>query len=203
MTTTVKQIEFAALLGVSRSYITKLKADGRLIMDGDRVDVEASRARIADTADPHRDDVASRWAERRDRAATAAAIGLPLDDEDDLPEDPPATSALRSASSSYVDARARKEQAQADIAEMERDKTRGLLIERQAVEAAVEDVMTTVRQALEQQPHRLAPLLVGQDLDAIRITLKQETARILGEMVHTFAKRLRQIAGEEEKESGA
>jgi phage terminase Nu1 subunit (DNA packaging protein) len=200
MTTTVKQIEFAALLGVSRSYITKLKADGRLIMDGDRVDVEASRARIADTADPHRDDVASRWAERRDRAATAAAIALPLDDEDDLPEDPPATSALRSASSSYVDARARKEQAQADIAEMERDKTRGLLIERQAVEAAVEDVMTTVRQALEQQPHRLAPLLVGQDLDAIRITLKQETARILGEMVHTFAKRLRQIAGEEEKE---
>ena len=99
---------------------------------------------------------------------------------------------------SYVDARARKEQAQADIAEMERDKARGLLIERQAVEAAVEDVMTTVRQALEQQPHRLAPLLVGQDLDAIRITLKQETARTLSEMVHTFAKRLRQIAGEEE-----
>lgn len=199
MTATLKQIEFAALLGVSRSYITKLKADGRLIMVGDRVDVEASRVRIADTADPHRDDVASRWAEHRDRAAAAAsAIELPLDDDDALPEDAPATSALRSASSSYVDARARKEQAQADIAEMERDKARGLLIERQAVEAAVEDVMTTVRQALEQQPHRLAPLLVGQDLDAIRITLKQETARILSEMVHTFAKRLRQIAGEEE-----
>lgn len=199
MTATLKQIEFAALLGVSRSYITKLKADGRLIMVGDRVDVEASRARIADTADPHRDDVASRWAEHRDRAAAAAsAIELPLDDDDALPEDAPATSALRSASSSYVDARARKEQAQADIAEMERDKARGLLIERQAVEAAVEDVMTTVRQALEQQPHRLAPLLVGQDLGAIRITLKQETARILSEMVHTFAKRLRQIAGEEE-----
>ena len=199
MTATLKQIEFAALLGVSRSYITKLKADGRLIMVGDRVDVEASRVRIADTADPHRDDVASRWAEHRDRAAAAAsAIELPLDDDDALPEDAPATSALRSASSSYVDARARKEQAQADIAEMERDKARGLLIERQAVEAAVEDVMTTVRQALEQQPHRLAPLLVGQDLGAIRITLKQETARILSEMVHTFAKRLRQIAGEEE-----
>lgn len=199
MTATLKQIEFAALLGVSRSYITKLKADGRLIMVGDRVDVEASRVRIADTADPHRDDVASRWAEHRDRAAAAAsAIELPLDDDDALPEDAPATSALRSASSSYVDARARKEQAQADIAEMERDKARGLLIERQAVEAAVEDVMTTVRQALEQQPHRLAPLLVGQDLGAIRITLKQETARTLSEMVHTFAKRLRQIAGEEE-----
>lgn len=199
MTATLKQIEFAALLGVSRSYITKLKADGRLIMVGDRVDVEASRVRIADTADPHRDDVASRWAEHRDRAtAAASASDLPLDDDDALPEDAPATSALRSASSSYVDARARKEQAQADIAEMERDKARGLLIERQAVEAAVEDVMTTVRQALEQQPHRLAPLLVGQDLGAIRITLKQETARILSEMVHTFAKRLRQIAGEEE-----
>lgn len=199
MPATLKQIEFAALLGVSRSYITKLKADGRLIMVGDRVDVEASRVRIADTADPHRDDVASRWAEHRDRAAAAAsAIELPLDDDDALPEDAPATSALRSASSSYVDARARKEQAQADIAEMERDKARGLLIERQAVEAAVEDVMTTVRQALEQQQHRLAPLLVGQDLGAIRITLKQETARILSEMVHTFAKRLRQIAGEEE-----
>ena len=74
----------------------------------------------------------------------------------------------------------------------------GVLIERVAVEAAIEDVMTTVRQALEQQPHRVAPMLVGQDLDYIRATLKQETAAVLGEMVHNFAKRLRVLAGEEE-----
>lgn len=194
----VKQIDFAALLGCSRSYVTKLKGDGRLVMVGDQVDVEASRARILDTADPNRDDVARRWATQRGRPIAVSGEPDPLgaaEQPEIAPEDAPRRD---SATSSYVDARARKEQAQADLSEMERDKMRGVLIERVAVEAAIEDVMTTVRQALEQQPHRVAPMLVGQDLDYIRATLKQETAAVLGEMVHNFAKRLRVLSGEEE-----
>lgn len=197
MSATLKQIDFAALLGVARSYITKLKADGRLVMIGNLVDVDASRLRIAETADPNRDDVASRWAAQRGRET---GINTPE------PSEAPAASKTAeegedeaaAGTGTYATARARKEHAQADIAEMERDKQRGLLIERAAVAAAIEDVMTTIRQSLEQQPHRVAPMLVGHDLDYIRATLKQENNSVLSEMVKDFGKRLRQIAGEEE-----
>lgn len=188
--TALKQIDFAELLGVARSYVTKLKADGRLVMTPEGlVDVEQSRDRISATADLNRDDVASRWAAQRDRAEA------PAPDEPDAVKAPEVDTP---AAGTFAAARARKETAQAEIAEMERDKIRGLLIERPAIEAAIEDVMTTVRQALEQQPHRVAPMLVGHDLDQIRATLKQENHSILSEMVRDFGKRIRQIAGEEE-----
>lgn len=197
---TLRQIDFAALLGCSRSYITKLKGDGRLIMIGDLVDIEASRLRIAETADPNRDDVASRWAEHRGREMGAPAIPalLPAEGAEEPEVRHKKAREADSATKSYVDARARNEEARADLSEMERDKARGLLIERAAVEIAVEDVMTTVRQMLEQQPHRVAPMLVGQDLDYIRATLKQETASVLGEMVRSFGKRLLVLAGGDE-----
>lgn len=198
MSQLLNQSAFATLIGVSRSYITKLKTDGRLSMVGKLVDVEASRASIAETADPNRDDVASRWAASRGRetgVADAPAKAVPPaagraeeEEGDDTPVAP----------GTYASARARKEHAQADIAEMERDKQRGLLIERSAVEIAVEDVMTTVGQSLDQISHRVAPMLVGLDLDAIRAVIKQETHSIRSEMVKEFGKRVRQMAGEEE-----
>ena len=178
MTELVTQAEFARLLGInSRSYITKLKADGRLVMNGDQVDVEASRLRIIETADPNRDDVVIRWA--RERGQTSALIG-------DSPEE-----------TSYASARARKEKAQADMAEMERDKRRGQLLDRAAVEAAFEDILTTMRQALEQHASRVAPQLVGLDLDKIRALLKQETHASLKELVGNFNKAIKAIVEEE------
>lgn len=191
MSATVSQAEFARRLNVARSYITKLKADGRIVLAEDGgVDVEASRRRIIETADPNRDDVVSRWAQQRGETGiqpAGAGRALIEDDEEEAQR-----------SSTYADARARKESAAADMAEMERDKLRGLLIERAAVEAAVEDVMTTVRQSLEQQPSRIAPMLVGGDLDQIRATLKQEINSVLADMVRDFQKAIRQAAGEGE-----
>ena len=61
----VTQAEFARLEGKARSYITALKNAGRLVMTADDlVDIEASRALIAATADPGRDDVAAKYAAR-------------------------------------------------------------------------------------------------------------------------------------------
>lgn len=187
MSATVTQAEFARLIGVARSYITKLKTAGRIVLtEAGEVDVEASRLRISETADPNRDDVVIRWAQQRgETSIQAPAMGD--DDEDEGPR-----------GSTYADARARKESAAADMAEMERDKMRGALIERAAVEAAVEDVMTAVRQSLEQQPHRIAPMLVGCDLDQIRATLKQEINSVLAAMVGDFRKAIQQAAGEGE-----
>ena len=50
------QTEFAALLGVSKPYVTRLKQSGRLVMSGAQVDVAASLERIKNTADPARAD---------------------------------------------------------------------------------------------------------------------------------------------------
>ena len=50
------QTQFAALLGVGKSYVTRLKQAGRLVMTGGLVDVAASLARIKETADPARAD---------------------------------------------------------------------------------------------------------------------------------------------------
>lgn len=183
----VTQAEFARLEGKARSYITALKKAGRLVMTADDlVDLEASRALIAATADPGRDDVAARHAAARGETPTP-------------PEKHAANSAdTEKLGNSYAAARAVKEKYAAMTAKMEYERASGKLIEREAVAAAVEDIMTTVRQHFEQQPHRVAPMLIGLDLDAIRAILKQETNGVLAEMVKEFGKRLRQIAGEEE-----
>ena len=58
--THLTQSAFAAHLGIARSYVTQLKKEGRLVMseDGKLVDLEASQAKIAETADPGKAAVA-------------------------------------------------------------------------------------------------------------------------------------------------
>ena len=202
MTTVATQADFARRLGVSRSHVTGLKHAGRLVLtDNGLVDVDASIARIDATRDPNRDDVANRHAAARERLQTAATLPVPPvpPQAPASPLAPPdaATHADPDDSISYQAARTVKERYAAKTAKLEYERAIGHLVERAAVEAAVEDIMTTVRQSLEQQPHRLAPLLIGKDLDAIRATLRQETAHILGAMVADFAARLAQLAGEE------
>lgn len=196
MTPVATQADFARRLGVSRSHVTGLKHAGRLVLtDNGLVDVDASIARIDATRDPNRDDVANRHAAARERLQTAAAPPVPPQ-APASPLAPPdaAPHADPDDSISYQAARTVKERYAAKTAKLEYERAIGHLVERAAVEAAVEDIMTTVRQSLEQQPHRLAPLLIGKDLDAIRATLRQETAHILGAMVADFAARLAQLA---------
>jgi len=176
--TTVSQAEFARMEGKARSYITALKTAGRLVMTADgKVDVEASRARIAGTSDPNRDDVSKRWAETR---AT--------------PEEP---SAADKIGSSYQAARAVKEKFAAMTAKLDYERAIGKMVEKTEVANAIEDVTSVIRQALENLPHRTAPELVGKDLDQIRATLKQEVHGALADMEREFSKRLNQMGSEE------
>jgi hypothetical protein len=73
----------------------------------------------------------------------------------------------------------------------------GKLIEKADASAAIEDVTSVIRQALENLPHRTAPELVGKDLDGIRATLKQEVHAALADMEREFTKRLNQMGSEE------
>lgn len=177
--TTVNQAEFARMEGNNRSYITALKTAGRLVMTADgKVDVEASRAKIAATADPNRDDVGKRWADTREPAQQEA-------------------SAADKIGSSYQTARAVKEKFAAMTAKLDYERAIGKMIEKAEVASAIEDVTSVIRQTLENLPHRTAPELVGKDLDAIRATLKQEVHAALADMEREFTKRLNQMGSEE------
>lgn len=181
--TTVTQAEFARMEGKARSYITALKKSGRLVMAGDLVDVEASRARIVGSADPNRDDVAQRWAEQRTPASTVN------------PEN--AENSKDKIGNSYQAARAVKEKFAAMTAKMEYERAIGKLVEKADAAAAIEDVTSVIRQSLENMPHRTAPELVGKDLDAIRATLKQEIHNALADMEREFSKRIDLMGSEE------
>lgn len=185
--TTATRREFATLLGVAVSYVTHLDKSERLVFAPDGlVDVEASQARIAATADPNRADVAARHAKNRAAKAQPVEIAEPPDEA--------------GADITYQAARTMKELYAAKTAKLEYERAAGLMIERAAVSAAVEDLLTSLRHSLEQQPYRLAPMLLGQDLDSLRGTLRQETEAILAALVKDFAMRLRQLAGEDDTE---
>ncbi len=177
--TTVTQAEFARMEGKARSYITALKGAGRLVMTEDgKVDVEASRARIAGTSDPNRDDVTQRHAENRQDAPVEASQSDKI-------------------GSSYQAARAVKEKFSAMQAKLEYERAIGKVVEKSEVEGAIADVVTAFRQRLENMPHRIAPEIVGKDLDAIRATLKQEVFGALAEMEREFSKHIEQMGSEE------
>ncbi len=183
----VTQAEFARLIGCARSYVTALKKADRLVLNAiGNVLVEQSRQRIAETADPNRDDVAARW---------AAARGVPAGDgkNDEKTETPEEAE----GDHNYQRSRAKKEHYLAEQARIQFERDSGKLVEKTDVDAAVADVVTTFRQGMENLPHRAAAELVGKDLDAIRATLKQEIHAALAEMEREFSKRLNQMGSDE------
>ena len=179
----VTQAEFARIIGVARSYVTALKKSDRLVLNElGNVLVEESKQRISETADPNRDDVKDRWRANRSDA--------PAEEETEFSED-------KSGGHDYQKSRAQKEHYLAEQARIQFERDIGKLVEKVDVDAAVSDIVTAFRQALENMPHRTAPELVGKDLDAIRATLKQEIHSALAEMEREFSKRLSQMGSDE------
>jgi len=146
----LRKSEFARLLGVAPSYVTKLAKAGRLVLCEDgRVDVEASLARIEATRDPARQDVARRHAAAR---AAKAAVPPPRD-ADPEPDAAPA---------SYAEARALKERYAALTAKLEYERLAGRLVAIEDVRAAGAEAGAVIRAALEALPDQLAPLLAAE-----------------------------------------
>lgn len=183
MTATMTQAEFARHIGVAKSYISKLKDAGRLVMTPEgMVNVDESKQRIAATADPGKDDVSAKWKQARDSHTQPTP---PAREED-------------SDNQSYQAARADKERYAAKMAKIEYERAIGKLVDKAEVQAVVEDVITQFRQGLENLPYRLAPELVGQDLDGIRAALKQEIFDALGKMQRGFVRQMDEIGKTED-----
>lgn len=169
--TLLSQSAFATHKNVNRSTVTRWKDDGRLVMVGNKVDVEASEQRLKETAGG-RDDVAAR------HAAAKGQVTAPE---------------IEPFNEKRADAQARKESAQADIAEMERDKLLGKLVEKEAVDSIVADVFITFRQSLEGLKHRAGSRLVMKDHDTVQAVLKEEVFNMLASMERDFAEQLKEL----------
>jgi DNA-binding protein Fis len=205
---TATQADFARLMGVNRSTVTRTwKQAGRLVMVGDLVDVEASRARILATADLARSDVAERHAAQRGAVvgqgvetvsvgagdtATATATA-----RSEAP--PPTIPAIDHIGNSYQAARAVKEKYAALSAKAEYERLIADLLPRQDVDQALDDLVATIRSGLENLPHRAAGQLVGKDYDAIIALLKQEVVDMMSEMHKSARQQLATLTGQNVK----
>jgi tRNA U34 5-carboxymethylaminomethyl modifying GTPase MnmE/TrmE len=175
--TSVNQAEFAALMGWSAAYVTKLKKADRLVMTADsRVDVEASQARILATRDPNRDDVVSRNVADR---AEAKVKPPPADadvDEDGLVD--------------FQTARALKENYLARQAKVDYEERIEKLVDAEAVSMKQYELARQIRDSLLAIPSRIAEQVAAEsDSSACARLLEQEirqaleaAAKLAGEM---------------------
>jgi transcriptional regulator with XRE-family HTH domain len=120
--------EFARRLGVSRSYVRKLELAGRLVLvEGGRIDPEASLAKIRETASPG-------------RAGIHEQPGGPAVAPDD----------------DYRHWRNRREAALADEAELSYSQAAGVLMAVEVADQVFTDRGTLLRARVEQIPERCA-----------------------------------------------
>ncbi len=160
---TMNQSDFAKHLGKDKSYVTRLKQSGRLVLvAGGLVDVEKSKALIAQTADPSR--------------ATSS-------------EPPVAEVKEPAAGGTYHTAKAMNEQYKALTAKLEYEKASEKLVDADAVRLFAADIGATFRSALEILPDRISSELVAlSDVDAIRAVLVDAFEQVLLDLSHKIEK---------------
>jgi phage terminase Nu1 subunit (DNA packaging protein) len=163
--TTCTKSEFAALLGKDKSYVTRLGQAGRLVIVGEgkgaKVDVEASKALLAESADPSRSG------------------------SDEIKPQAPA----KPVHSSYNDARTRNELAKAQTAELDLAVKQGKLVDAEEARLFAADLAATFRGALEILPDRLAPELVPlNETETIRAVLVESFEQVLTDLADKINK---------------
>jgi hypothetical protein len=172
---------FARLLGVKPSAVTALKQAGRLVMtdDGKRVRIDASRLRIAETADPSKGGVAARHAAER-AAKVGEAPAESSTPEGEGQEDDAGTPG-------YQASRAKREHYAALAAARDYEVSIGKLLDAAEVTQAVAQAATTLRTQLEALPDILAPQLAAiADEAQVRATLAEAIEHALEETSRQF-----------------
>lgn len=169
--TTATQSEFAALLGKDKSYVTRLKQAGRLVLTADGlVDVEKSRALIAATADPSRN----------------AAVEARTDAQLNQAQKPSQQDAI---GNSFQTAKAVNEKYKALTAKLEYERASGKLVDADEARLFAADLAATFRGALEILPDRLAPELVPlNETETIRALLVEQFEQVLTDLADKIVK---------------
>jgi hypothetical protein len=180
MSETLTRAAFARHLGRSKSYITKLGSEGRLVLtdDGKRVKVAESIALIEATAG-QRDDVAARHAEERTTTPEQHV-------------DPSMEQAKRLKAVSE----ARRMAASADKEEMERDKLAGSLIAREDVDFVLNDFGATLTTHLENLADQLAPVIYPlTNLEETHAAIAEAVLHLQQSLAETMRRRVASMGG--------
>ncbi|MEE1902691.1 terminase small subunit [Pseudomonas inefficax] len=149
--------EFAARRGWSKSYVSKLASQDRLVLaDDGKVDVEATEALLAESADPSKAAVASRHEENR----IERDVRSQLQPVDAIPAVQPAIQ-QPGKGLDFQKARAHREYYLAQLAEAEFNKVQGNLVERKSVEDAAFAAGRTLRDLVFGLAPQLAAELSG------------------------------------------
>lgn len=190
--------DFAKLLGLVPSYVTALIKAGRVVLDGEG---RAARVRVAESlalieaTQAGRFDVARRHAAARRQGANEGG-GIPLlrsttenaakrDSDDAEPE-------------RLVDAKTRKESAQADQEEMKAAQMAGNLIAREDVDAAMKFLGAAVRAAMDVFPDQTAPVLCAvTDLNETHALLTESCRNVLLDIGAAIERQREQLAGQQ------
>ena len=191
--TTETRAAFAARLGVNRSTVTRWIAAGRLVTtaDGDRVDVEASLARLKET-EGGRPDVAQRHADAR---GGALPLPTPGPDRENAPQ---AQEEAQEASEATTEGRARykavlihAETQQLKLAMALRRGWRYPLDEAGREAHALGGIL---RAALERFVDQIAPRLAGATDPAARLAILQsEAAKVARQIKQEFPRAMRRL----------
>jgi hypothetical protein len=177
--TTMTKADFARHINVKPGYVTQLRKDGRLVMDGEKVVVEDSIARIEATRDPSKAGVADRHAKARaEKQQTETA---PQEGDDELDNDDVLVG------SSYQRAKAMREKYNAMAAKISYQKEIKELLPADDVRQAVMDGDVLIRSRLESLPDMLAPQLAAEmDEQRVRAILIEQIEQLLGDLSSSF-----------------
>lgn len=180
LSTTMKKGDFARFLGLAPSYITALVKAGRVVTEGEGrgalVKVAESVALIEATQ-AGRFDVARRHAAARRRGPNEVQGDAPVRS---TPENAPKRDSESHDPERLVDAKTRKESAQADQEEMKAAQMAGNLIAREDVDAAMKFLGASVRAAMDVFPDQTAPVLCAvADLNETHALLTEACRNVL------------------------
>jgi hypothetical protein len=182
--TTESQSQFAERLGVHRSSVTRAKQDGRLVLVGKLVDVEASLIAMRATQGnlPAHEANRERLAEAREDRGQAQGRGQAPDRPSAASQE--AQGGISSDSLAKLGAKTkweayRKLKADADRSELETALASGAAVLRADVQRDIMDAGGVILGAWETLPDRLAPVLVNIDDQArVRAILRDEIEQV-------------------------
>ena len=185
--------DFARRVGWNKSSVTRAAQDGRVVVEGGLVNVEASLEKINALASPyaHHRAHAQQLAEvREQKRITPSAVEAALRAMAPLPDTLPAGESIEELNRRLKKAEADKREHEADMARMERETMAGNLIAREDVEFALDDFGATLRSLMENLADRLAPVVHPlQTIEETHAAINEAAVDVLQTMHEQLARR--------------
>ena len=154
--------EAARRIGITEAALRKAEGRGRIVREPDgRWDVDKTRRRLLETADPHRSPLANGAA-----AAAAAADGTP-----------------------YARLKVAQFALKVEAQRLALDESKRRLLDIAAADAAIDEIAGAMRDALLNWPARVSGLIaaeLGVDPHLLQTILQQHVAELLSEAADRF-----------------